>query len=113
MAVIDTNGYVYYCHGSIYSKCSKQLKYTNIFDKNFINSIKQANNFFVDNNIEPEECKECYASACLRCNVKKYEESKKETFKERWYDYPAQNELCDYYKLVGKISSAIGSLIKE
>ena len=113
MAVIDTNGDVFYCHGSIYSKCSNELKYTNIFSKGFINSIENANKFFHDNHIEPEECNECIASSCLRCNVKKYEESDKETFKERWYDYPAQGELCEYYQLVGKIGSAMGLLLRS
>jgi radical SAM protein with 4Fe4S-binding SPASM domain len=113
MAVVNTNGDVYYCHGSIYSKCSDDLKYTSIFDKDFINSIEKANKFLFENHIEPKECKECVASSCLRCNVKKYEESCKDTFKERWFDYPAQNELCEYYQLVGKIGAALRNLINK
>ena len=113
MAVVDTNGDVFYCHGAIYSKCSDELKYTNIFSKNFINSLEKANKFFYDNHIEPDECHECISTSCLRCNVKKYEESKKETFKEKWFDYPAQKELCEYYQLVGKVGAAMRSIIKE
>jgi radical SAM protein with 4Fe4S-binding SPASM domain len=113
MAVINTDGNVFYCHGAIYSKCSNELKYTNIFSKNFINSIKNANKFFYNNYIEPNECRLCVATSCLRCNVKKYEESNKETFKERWFDYPAQRDLCEYYKLVGKIGASMRSLLKE
>ncbi len=112
MACVDTHGDLFYCHGSIYSKCSKDLKYTNIFSKHFINSIEKANKFFFDNHVEPEECQECVAMSCLRCNVKKYEESNKETFKEKWFDYPAQQDLCKYYQLVGKIGAAMGSVIK-
>lgn len=113
MAVVDTNGEVFYCHGSIYSKCSEELKYTNIFNKNFINSLEKANKFFFDNHIEPIECENCIASSCLRCNVKKYEESNKESFKDRWYDYPAQKELCEYYKLVGKVGAAMESFLNR
>jgi radical SAM protein with 4Fe4S-binding SPASM domain len=113
MAVVDTNGDVFYCHGSIYSKCSEEFKYTNIFSKNFINSIEKANKFFYINHIEPEECKQCIAISCLRCNVKKYEESKGETFKDRWYDYPAQKDLCEYYKMVGKVGAAMGSFLNR
>lgn len=113
MAVVNTNGDVLNCHGSIYSKCSKDLTYGNIFDDNFINSIEKANSLYKDNHIEPDECKECIATSCLRCNVKKYEESDKETHLDRWFDYPAQKDLCEYYRLVGKISAAIGSIIKE
>jgi len=113
MACINTDGNVFNCHGAIYSKCSDDLKYCSIFDKNFINNIERRNILYKDNHIEPDECKECIASSCLRCNVKKYEESNKETHLEKWYDYPAQKDLCEYYKLVGKISAAIGSILRK
>lgn len=113
MAVINTNGDVLNCHGAIYSKCSDDLKYSNIFDEDFINNIRKANKLYENNYVEPEECKDCIAVSCLRCNVKKYEESDKKTHLERWFDYTAQSELCEYYKLVGKIYAAMGSIIKE
>jgi len=113
MATINTNGDIYYCHGSIYSKCSEEFKYTNILSENFINSIEKANKFFYNNHIEPEECKNCIATSCLRCNVKTYEESNGETFKDRWFDYPAQRELCEYYQLTGKIGAAMKKFLKE
>ena len=113
MAVVNTNGDILNCHGAIYSKCSKDLTYGNIFDDNFINSIKRRNEYYKDNHIEPEECQQCISTSCLRCNVKKYEESDKESHLDRWYDYPAQKDLCEYYKLVGKINAAMGSIIKE
>ena len=113
MLCINTDGNVFNCHGAIYSKCSKDLQYSNIFDKNFINSIESANKLYKDNHIEPDECKECIAGSCLRCNVKKYEESEKKTHLDRWYDYPAQKDLCEYYRLVGKIGSAMGSVINK
>lgn len=113
MACIDTNGDVYNCHGAIYSEYSNDLKYTNIFDKDFINSIQKANSLYANNHLEPDECQECIASSCLRCNVKKYEESKKETHLDKWFDYPAQFDLCKYFKLVGKINAAIESILRK
>jgi radical SAM protein with 4Fe4S-binding SPASM domain len=113
MAVINTNGDILNCHGSIYSKYSKDLTYASIFDEDFINSIERANELYKDNHIEPEVCQQCHATSCLRCNVKKYEESKKETHLEKWFDYPAQTDLCEYYRLVGKISAAIGSILRK
>lgn len=113
MAVVNTNGDVLNCHGAIYSKCSKDFTYGNIFDDNFINSIEKSNSLYKDNHIEPYECQECIATSCLRCNVKKYEESDKESHLDRWFDYPAQKDLCEYYRLVGKISAAMRSIIKE
>jgi len=111
MLVVNTNGDILNCHGSIYSKCVKDFTYSNIFNENFINKVREANALYINNYIEPKECEDCIATSCLRCNVKKYEESKKETHLEKWFDYPAQGELCDYYKLVGKISSAMSSII--
>ena len=113
MSCVDTNGDVYTCHGAIYSKCADNLKIGNIFDKNFINSIQEANEFYHDNHIEPEECENCIAGSCLRCNVRKFEERKKENHLDKWYDYPAQKDLCEYYKLVAKIGAAIDSILKE
>jgi uncharacterized protein len=113
MCCIDIDGTVFNCHGAIYSKCFNELKYSNIFDKDFINSIESTNILYKDNHIEPDECKECIAGSCLRCNVKKFEESKKKTHLDRWYDYPAQKDLCDYYKLVGKIGAAMESIINK
>lgn len=113
MCVINTNGDILNCHGAIYSKCSKELTYGSIFDEDFINSIERANSLYEDNHFEPDECQECYATSCLRCNVKKFEESDKDDHLNRWYDYPAQKDLCRYYRLVGKISTAISEIIKE
>ena len=113
MLCVNTDGNVYNCHGSIYSSCANELKYTNIFSKNFINSIEKANRFYKNSDIEPKECENCIAGTCLKCNVKKYEESDKETFLERWMDYSAQGELCEYYQLVGKIGSAMKSILRS
>lgn len=113
MCVVDTKGNIYNCHGAIYSKCSEDFKYGDFFNENFINNIKESHIRYQDNHFEPEECKNCVAVSCLRCNVKKYEESKKEDHLDRWYDYTSQEDLCDYYKLVGKINYAMRSIIGE
>jgi radical SAM protein with 4Fe4S-binding SPASM domain len=112
MLAINTNGDVFYCHGGIYSKCSKDLKYSNIFDNNFINRIEEVNEF-IDNEFEPEECKQCISQSCLRCNVKKFEESKRNSFKDRWFDYTDQEQLCEYYRMVEKVGQALKDVIND
>ena len=112
MLAINTNGDIFYCHGGIYSKCSDELKYSNIFDDNFINSIREVNEL-IDNEFEPEECRQCISQSCLRCNVKKYEESNKHHFKDRWFDYTDQEQLCKYYRMVEKVGQALKDVIKE
>lgn len=113
MVAINTNGDAFYCHGGIYSKKSIDLVYSSIFNEDFINNIERENNYLVDYDQEPEECRNCISQSCLRCNVKKFEESKKTSFKERWFDYTNQEQLCEYYKMVGKIGNALRNVIKE
>jgi len=113
MATIDTNGDVYYCHGCIYSENKNSFKYSNIYLDTFVRDLENKNVEFGDIYIEPEECKNCIASMCLRCNVKKYDYSDKKEFREKWFDYTSQTELCDYYKMTGKIGAALRSLISK
>lgn len=112
MITLDTKGDFYYCHGCLYSSKKEELKFTSIFDKNFINKIEEAYNFF-DTNYEPAECKECMACTCLRCNVQKYERSNRLMKFDRWYDFSVQKELCDYYRLVSKIGIAMRTKLRK
>jgi sulfatase maturation enzyme AslB (radical SAM superfamily) len=111
MATVDTKGDISYCHGCLYSK--SKFKYSSIFYDDFIDSIKRSHDFFVDHEAEPEECKNCIAGLCLRCNVRKYDASTKTKFEDRWFDYTSQDELCDYYKMVGKIGTALRLILRE
>jgi len=114
MITIDTKGKVYFCHGCIYSESSEGLHFTSIFEDGFPKAVEDNFNMFVEKKgIPVEECIECIALSCLRCNVKKFENSNKVKLVDRWYDYPCQKELCSYYKLIGKIGRALIDIIKE
>jgi hypothetical protein len=84
-----------------------------IFYESFADILKANYNYFFDSQQSIEECEHCVALTCLRCNVKKFEESKKENFLDRWHDYPCQSELCLYYKTAGRIGRALIALLKE
>jgi len=111
MATIDTKGNITYCHGCLYSKTD--FNYTSIFDDDFIECIKKSHDQFERYDIEPDECKDCIAGLCLRCNVRKHDASNKKEFLDRWFDYTSQEQLCEYYKLVGKIGAALRLLLRE
>jgi sulfatase maturation enzyme AslB (radical SAM superfamily) len=111
MASFNSDGKMYYCHGCFYSK--KINEAATIFDDNLIETIKHNYNYFFENSKASEDCVKCVALTCLKCNVKKFEESNKENFLERWYDYTNQEELCEYYKLTGKIGRAILNILEE
>lgn len=111
MATIDTKGNISYCHGCLYS--DTDFTYSSIFDADFIDCIKKAHDFLIKHEVEPQECKECIAGLCLRCNVKKHDASNKTKFQDKWFDYTSQYELCEYYKMVGKIGSALRLILRE
>jgi len=111
MATVDTQGNISYCHGCLYSE--NDFVYTSIFKDDFIDSIKESHEFFTKYEVEPDECKNCPSGLCLRCNVRKHDASKKESLQEKWFDYTSQQELCEYYKLIGKIGTAIRLILRE
>ena len=111
MAAINTEGKLSYCHGCLYSDNS--FTYSTIFDESFVDDIRKSHEFFVKHENEPEECQDCPAGMCLRCNVRKHDASKKFMFQDKWFDYTAQKELCEYYRLVGKIGSAARLILRE
>lgn len=114
MITVDTKGKVYLCHGCIYSDQSDELHFTDIFDNDFVKKIEDNfRRFSKAKEIPVEECSTCVAVSCLRCSVKKFENSNKTDLVDKWYDYACQKELCDYYKLTGKIGRAIIEIIKE
>lgn len=114
MITIDTKGKVYFCHGCIYSDVSEKLHFTDIFDDDFVKKVEDNfNKFSKGKEVPIEECSECVALSCLRCSVKKFENSSKSDLVEKWYDYPCQKDLCSYYKLIGKIGRAMFEIIKE
>lgn len=108
---IDIDGKIYLCHGCLYSSSKEELYYSSIFRPDFIDDIKQK--FKEVNTFSIEDCENCVSVLCLRCNVKKYELSKKKMFLDRWNDYTNQEELCKYYKLCGRIGRALFEVIKE
>ena len=113
MLTVDVDGQLYLCHGCCYSECSNELSSGNFFEDDLKTIIQ--NNYKTFNETERyiDECENCVALTCLRCNVKKYECSNKPIFLDRWHDYPAQPDLCLYYKLTGRIGRALIEVLRE
>jgi len=114
MMTVDIDGMLYVCHGACYSKYALELGgVRSIFDLDLIKSVKYNYNFFYETNRHVEECEQCVALTCLRCNVKKYEESSNSGYLDRWHDYACEDELCLYYKTAGRIGRALIELLRE
>lgn len=113
MLTIDVDGKAYYCHGCIYSDEKENFQFGNLFEKYFLEKIIANYEDFYDNQPVIDDCEKCVALTCLRCNVTKYESSDKIYFRDRWYDFSSQKELCKYYKLAGRIGRAMLNILKE
>jgi radical SAM protein with 4Fe4S-binding SPASM domain len=100
---IDYDGNIYSCHGCFYSN-KKDHYFTNMLsNSNSIDWIKIiCNKNKLNNNYIPPKCEECDTLICLRCNVVKYENSKKENYFDKWRDYSNQPTLCRYYREASK-----------
>lgn len=112
MIAIDTKGYIYPCHGCLYS--SRNLIFGNIFKgAGLVEAAKKHYDRFQVKRKTNEECSNCVALHCIKCNVKKCEASNKIDFLSRWYDFTAQKSLCDYYKLAGRIGRGLHKALLE
>jgi radical SAM protein with 4Fe4S-binding SPASM domain len=111
MLCIDVDGQVYFCHGAMYHDCN-ELNYTSIYDDSFLEKVKQKYES-IPIPEETDECIDCIASMCLRCNVMKYVNSKKDSLEERFNDWTCQPQQCKYYKMVGRISVALFQILEE
>lgn len=101
---MDIDGTVYKCHGNFYSDKKEENQVTTIFDDSFIEDIVRTTEIHKEvKKYIPEECKGCYTEFCLRCNSMCYELSEKETFMEKWNDYPSQPDICDLYRLATQV----------
>lgn len=112
---IHTDGNFYFCHGCMYSPNKEDFKFSSLNDKNLINKLEQNyNDFLYGNQLDErsKHCHDCEADLCLKCNVLKYDNSIKDGFVERWYDYINQPHLCKYYKEIGIINKAIRKILK-
>lgn len=112
MVCINWDGNIFKCHGSVYEDGSGEHYITKLEDDNFIEElIKSTKSHSIDFGVEPDECKNCEATYCLRCNSVKFNYSKKDTYMEKWRDYSDQPNLCKFYKLNGKIVRAVNELL--
>lgn len=114
MSIVDTDGNVYFCHGCLYSKIKEETIVTSIFDDNFVKQIEDKSNFLKNYDFSHlnKECKECIANYCVKCNSRALEASKNETLEDRWFDFTCQPYMCDYFKLIGKIHTAMRKVIR-
>jgi radical SAM protein with 4Fe4S-binding SPASM domain len=113
---IDYDGSIYSCHGCLYTENKKEHYFTNIMTnaENSIDWIKLiCNKNKINNKYIPNECKKCNTLICLKCNVVKYENSKKENYFDKWRDYSNQPILCRYYKEASKFIRVFRKKIGE
>ena len=111
MAIIDTVGNVYACHGALYSPNKEQLKSTTIFDDSLIDNIATFSiQFNKVLNTTNSKCKKCVATTCIICPVNCLDRSIANNFFDRWKDVLAVNR-CEFFKIFGEIDRAVQEII--
>ena len=101
---MDLDGTIYKCHGVFYSDKKIENRVTSIYDDTFMSDIEKSSRMHKSiSHVLPDDCKSCYAEFCLKCNSMCYDISEKETFMEKWNDYPNQPDLCDLYRLATQV----------
>lgn len=111
MCCVNWNSNIFKCHGSLYEDKSGDHFVCNLEDDNFVEKLEECHFFHQQNfAFEPEECKKCNTTYCLRCNPVKYEKSKKTSYIEKWRDYTTQPSLCELYRIIGKVAKAFKQL---
>ena len=114
MTCVDTDGLLYYCHGSMYEKNKKDFNFGSIYDTGFTDKlIANHEEFYMCNQSTPDECAKCVADSCYRCNVQKHQSSNKKDFMDKWMDFTCMQEMCNYFKLIGEIKFALVKTLTE
>ena len=111
MVAVDIDGSIYTCHACMYDDVTKPVgnphHIAHIEDENVFQKMMSTIFYCSDEHEkEPEECKECPVTYCLRCNHAKFHNSKKETYIEKWTDFTSQPNLCRFYKINNKVRAA-------
>lgn len=107
MHAIDVDGNTYACHGSLYSPNKAMMKGGNIMDDDFVDAVrKTSQKYIIPISTVSDVCKGCVATTCMICPVMSLDNSKKETFDERWTDRWVNN-MCGFFKTFGEIDRAV------
>lgn len=102
---VDIDGKIYTCHGSIFAKDKTD---------HLLGSIDQLKEIDLPFQLEqPEECRNCDARVCFRCNIHSYERSKKSNFKDRWTDFASSPRYCQVQREISKFSYAFEQIMNK
>nr|DAT25449.1 MAG TPA: Fe-S oxidoreductase [Caudoviricetes sp.] len=113
---IEMDGNSYACHGILNGSVKEESveNSVNLSNEEFLSNLLNNTKKYEESlKIIPPECRDCKTHYCLKCNAKKFEVSKKETFQERWSDYPNQPHLCVLYKFIGNVRLAFLKILGE
>lgn len=114
MTTVDTNGKVYLCHGCLYNRTKEDAFVTSIFESSFVEDLERVSTSLKEYDFShlENECKKCLTNYCVKCNSRALEKSQNEKLEDRWFNFSCQPNLCEYFKLIGKIQMAMKKVIR-
>lgn len=113
MMAIDIDGWIYNCHGCFYDENKSDHLIGNVKDINIIDKLQSNYIKFNYKKHDEGDCKKCPVTFCLRCNHAKYINSEKTKYLDKWRDFTAQPQLCEFYKINHKVKLAYDLLRGE
>ncbi len=85
---------------------------SNINNKEFIQELLESHKKYAKHlkeysNNQPEHCKNCEATVCYQCPIVSYNQGENETDEFFSKFHSTKIDLCEVYKLFGKISQVV------
>lgn len=99
---LDVDGKIYSCHSALYSPAKPDHLVGTLDDDFSIFEVAADRH----TGLKPEECRTCEAVFCTACNVNRYRFSQKESYIDRWTDYPSVSASCRIYREISKVTRA-------
>lgn len=94
--VIDIDGFIYKCHGALYTT-NKKLHVISHFELDFLNDIiKSKNNHLQYESVTSisEQCNNCETDLCFKCPIQNFDDSLHQNYFDRWYDFSNNERRC-------------------
>lgn len=111
-SILDLDGHLYACHGCLYDdKFNHQLSDKPEFDEFW---FKRSYELYKYNmKLVPQECSNCPATVCFRCQAHSFRTSEKVLYSEKWMDFTQSEKFCNFYKKITNYSKAFNRMINK
>jgi radical SAM protein with 4Fe4S-binding SPASM domain len=112
---IDIDGFIYKCHGTLYTPNKKDHMISHI-ELDFYNDLmksKMEHDKYESSTKLDDECVDCSPLYCVKCNKDKYDASNKENYYDKWYDFNVEQRVCILNRIISHKKNEFINIKKE